>query len=88
MFFGILVLVVGVVWLLNGLGVVSTDIWQIILPTAVILADFAMMGKHCNCGKCWFCQKRIMRNSRSCPGCPNCPMCKKCPMYNNEDKSK
>jgi len=58
MFLGVLVLVVGVVWLLNSLGIISADVWQVILPVAVILAGFTMMGKHCNCGKCWFCKSK------------------------------
>jgi len=67
MFLGVLVLVVGVVWLLNGLGIISADLWQIILPLIVILAGFSLMGKHCNCGKCWFCKKKDCK--KCCDSC-------------------
>jgi len=51
MFFPVLVIIVGIVWLLNNLGIVSTDIWSIILPAAVILAGISMLTKK-NCPCC------------------------------------
>jgi len=48
MFFPVLVIVVGAVWLLSNLGVISADLWSVILPAAVILAGLSMLSKkHC-----------------------------------------
>jgi hypothetical protein len=51
MFFPVLVIVVGIVWLLNNLGIISTGVWSIILPVAVILAGVSMISKK-NCSWC------------------------------------
>lgn len=46
-----LVIIVGIVWLLNNVGVISTNLWSIILPVAVILAGISMLSKK-NCSWC------------------------------------
>ena len=53
MFIPILVIVVGIVWLLNNLGVISADIWSIVWPVAVILLGVSMLSKR----NYWWCSK-------------------------------
>jgi hypothetical protein len=49
MFFPILIIVVGIIWLLNNLNIISTSVWSIIMPVAVILAGISMVsGKKCS----------------------------------------
>jgi len=43
MFFGLLVLVIGVVFLLKNLGYISSSVWDIIWPTIIIIAGLAMI---------------------------------------------
>ena len=45
MFFPALVIIVGLVWLFSNLGIISADIWSIVLPAAVILAGISMYSK-------------------------------------------
>ncbi|MFA6304217.1 MAG: DUF5668 domain-containing protein [Patescibacteria group bacterium] len=51
MFFPILVIVLGLVWLFNNLGIISADVWSVILPVALILAGISMLNKK----KCSWC---------------------------------
>ncbi|MBU1036768.1 hypothetical protein KKF32_01875 [Patescibacteria group bacterium] len=57
MFFPILVVVVGIIWLLKNLGVISTDAWLIIFPVAVILAGLTMFSKK-SCPWCSYVTKQ------------------------------
>jgi len=52
MFFPALVIIVGIVWLLNNLGIISADLWSILLPAAVILAGISMLSKKDGCKWC------------------------------------
>lgn len=45
MFIPVLVIVVGLVWLFNNLGIISANVWSVILPVAVILAGISMFTK-------------------------------------------
>ncbi len=57
MFFPVLIIIIGLIWLLNGLGLISTSVWSVILPIAVILTGVAMISKK-NCWGCnWCCGK-------------------------------
>jgi hypothetical protein len=51
MFIGIALIVIGVVFLLQNLGLVSSDAWQIIWPTLIIIFGLCMMSRtasdHC-----------------------------------------
>jgi len=51
MFFPVLIIVMGIVWLLNSLNLISTNVWSIILPVAVILAGISMISNR----KCMWC---------------------------------
>jgi len=62
MFFPILIIVVGLIWLLNSLGIISTDLWSIVLPVAVVLAGISMLTKKCCC-----CHKKTDHGSESEP---------------------
>lgn len=53
MFFGIVVLAIGVVFLLQNLGFISSGVWGIIWPCILIAMGLSMMckkSKHYICG--------------------------------------
>ena len=43
MFFGALVLVIGVVFLLKNLGYIGGSVWDIVWPSIIIIAGLAMV---------------------------------------------
>jgi membrane-associated PAP2 superfamily phosphatase len=49
MFFGIAVVVIGVVFLLQNLGFISSNVWSIIWPVLIILFGFSIIFKKGNC---------------------------------------
>lgn len=52
MFFGIIILVVGVALLLQNLGLVTGTIWSIIWPALLIILGLAIISKRKHC---WWC---------------------------------
>jgi len=49
MIFGIAVIVVGIVLLLQNLGIISTGAWQIIWPLLIVLLGVSIIFKHKGC---------------------------------------
>ena len=51
MFIGIALIVIGVVFLLQNLGLISSSAWQIVWPTLIIIFGLCMMSRgasgHC-----------------------------------------
>ncbi len=43
MFFGVLILVIGVVFLLKNLGYIGGSVWDIVWPSIIIIAGLAMV---------------------------------------------
>jgi len=43
MFFGLIVFVVGVIWLLQNLGLISGMVWSLVWPVLVIAAGVGLM---------------------------------------------
>ena len=64
MFIPVLVIVVGLVWLFNNLGIISTDVWSVILPVAVILAGISMMKKNHVSWSSWCCGGHDRKNDQ------------------------
>jgi len=54
MFMPFLIIIAGLIWLLNNLGVISADIWSIVWPVAVILLGISMLSKK----NCVWCNKK------------------------------
>ena len=55
MIFGIALVVVGAVFLLQNLGYISASAWGIIWPVIIIAVGLSMICKktgHCGCGCC------------------------------------
>jgi len=53
MFFGAVLIVIGVVFLLQNLGVISASVWSVIWPVLIILAGVSFLSKkNGNC--CWW----------------------------------
>jgi len=53
MFFGIAIALIGLVFLLENLGVISSGAWQIVWPCLLIAMGLCMVFKkscHCMCG--------------------------------------
>ena len=78
MFFPALIIIVGLIWLLNSLGIVSTEVWQVILPVVVILWGVSMVSKKhswCSWGMC----------HKGCCKCEKCGAdCKDCNCETNK----
>jgi hypothetical protein len=49
MFFGIAIVLIGVVFLLQNLGFISASIWQVIWPIMIILFGFSILFKKSSC---------------------------------------
>jgi hypothetical protein len=57
MFLPVLIIAIGIVWLLNNLGIISTSVWALIWPIVLILVGVSLVcGKKgcalCSCGLC------------------------------------
>ncbi len=64
MFLPILVIVVGLVWLFNNLGIISANVWSVILPVAVVLAGISMMKKSRGGWSSWCCGGHDHKNDQ------------------------
>ena len=51
MFVGALILIVGIVFLMQNLGYISGNVWQVIWPLIVIVAGFSMIIRNRRSGK-------------------------------------
>lgn len=64
MFFGIAIVVIGAVFLLQNLGVISSNVWSIIWPSLLIIAGICMIRKNgcciygCKCGDDCNCEEK------------------------------
>lgn len=45
MFFGLLLIVIGIVFLLENLGIVTGDVWDVIWPLIIILFGVSVIAK-------------------------------------------
>jgi len=45
MFFGLLLVVIGIVFLLENLGIVTGDVWDVIWPLIIILFGISVITK-------------------------------------------
>ncbi|MFA4995768.1 MAG: DUF5668 domain-containing protein [Patescibacteria group bacterium] len=45
MFFGLLLIIIGIVFLLENLGIVTGDIWDVIWPLIIILFGVSVITK-------------------------------------------
>lgn len=58
MFVPFVLIVIGVVSLLNAMGVITAN-WEVVWPLLLIVLGFHMMhrkGGHCGCGMCGHCK--------------------------------
>jgi len=55
MFFGLFVLAVGVLWLLQAMNWISGDVWDYVLPGAVIVFALSILFKKKSGKGCWCC---------------------------------
>ena len=53
MFIGGLLIILGVIWLLRNLGVVSIDFWEVFLPSVVILLGLKITLLSVKWGQWW-----------------------------------
>lgn len=49
MFVGMLLLILGVLMLLDKLGVIYGDVWDYFIPAAIIAVGFSIIFKHREC---------------------------------------
>lgn len=60
MFWGKVLVIIGVVFLLKNLGLISGPAWEVVWPTALIVMGAAILGRHgwtmhgpwCQCARC------------------------------------
>ncbi|MFW0837677.1 MAG: LiaI-LiaF-like domain-containing protein [Candidatus Komeilibacteria bacterium] len=54
MFLPVVIVILGVVLLLNNLGIVSANVWDVVWPILIIAIGIAMMSKrHCGWLRHW-----------------------------------
>jgi len=65
MFFGIAIIVIGLVFLLQNLGIISSSVWEIIWPSLLVVAGISMICKRqgcctwgCKCGDDCKCEEK------------------------------
>ncbi len=52
--FGVVLLLVGVIWMLQTFGIVDSSIWQLMLPLVLMYFGFVLIGKS-DRSNCWVC---------------------------------
>jgi len=60
---GVVLLLVGVIWILQTFGIVDSSIWQLLLPLILMYFGFVIIGKS-EKTDCWVCNT-VMKKSNS-----------------------
>ena len=75
MVLGLILVIIGAVFLLETLGIVAGSVWGFIWPIALIVVGISLCFKH-KCKSGWGCSWCGCKSCKSWKDCKDCPECK------------